>query len=92
MQKTSHFNMLALNKQLRDIFLKPVNKYKVASKSEKGKFYLVEELPSGKFICNCIAGGMGRECRHVRICKNKLKGITKSNYGKNNRPNQINAF
>jgi hypothetical protein len=60
--------------------LLPIKKWKIASKSEKGLFYTVEELPNGKFVCDCIAGGMNKPCRHKRIVFNKIHNITKSEY------------
>jgi hypothetical protein len=72
--------MLVLNQQLKDKYLKPLKVYKVASKSDKGKFHIVEELSDGKFTCDCPAGLFNRPCRHKRIVFNKIHNITKSEY------------
>jgi hypothetical protein len=72
--------MLSINKQLYSEFLKPIKIYKIASKSEKGLMHIVEELPNGKFVCDCAAGSFKSECRHIREVKHKKLGIIKSNY------------
>ena len=47
-------------------------KWRVPSKSEKGKYYIVRQLKDGSFRCNCIAGQMKRECSHQKIVKSIL--------------------
>jgi hypothetical protein len=76
--------MLPLNKRLQELYLKPLQKWKVASKSEKGVYHIVEELPSGKLVCSCTAGQMNKECRHKRLVKNNQSKFFKPNYGKSN--------
>lgn len=75
-------NMLNLNQNLKSQYLKPVQKWKVASKSEKGVYHIVEELPTGKLICSCVAGSMGKECRHKRLVVNNQNKFFKPNYGR----------
>lgn len=41
-----------------------VKTYRVPSKSEPGTFHLVQRYGDGRLACDCIAGGMGRECWH----------------------------
>ncbi len=62
--------MLELNKKLAEEFGEEVvQRYKVRSKSEKGKFRIVEILSSGEFFCDCPSY---KECRHIKLVKKKL--------------------
>jgi len=51
-----------------------VFQWRVKSNSIKGKYYIVS-TDGFKWHCNCTAGKMGRECRHVRKVKNNFKGL-----------------
>ena len=41
--------------------------FRVPSKSEPGTYHIVEMMGNRTFTCNCIAGGMNRLCRHIKI-------------------------
>jgi hypothetical protein len=43
-----------------------MKKYKIPSRSEKGKFRIVEERWRGKYFCDCPAY---KECYHIRLVK-----------------------
>lgn len=74
--------MLEFNRQLgKEFGVFPIKKYEVRSKSEKGKVRIVEQLANGKFVCDCPSH---RECRHIRIVKNKLKGEKYEHRSENN--------
>ena len=59
--------------------------WKVPSKSEKGVCHNVSFSEMYGWKCDCIAGSMNRECRHKRICFNKINGLTYNgeNYKRN---------
>lgn len=49
------------------------NKWRVRSRTEPHLFHIVEVLNNGKMDCDCISGSYGRECRHQKLVKSKLK-------------------
>jgi len=49
-----------------------IKKWKVPSKSEKGKYHIVRQLKDGSLQCDCFAGQMKRECSHKKIVKSIL--------------------
>jgi len=49
-----------------------VKKYRVPSKSEKGKYHLVEIDDTGKMFCDCVAGNFSRPCSHKKIIERFL--------------------
>lgn len=55
--------------------LKLVKEWKVPSKSERGKWYLVG-LSGNKLFCNCVAGSMYQDCSHKQIVKWKISHLT----------------
>lgn len=59
-------------------FLKEQGKILIKKIKVKGRtgIYLVEIYEDGKMKCDCIAGSMGKECRHKRIIKNKINNNT----------------
>ncbi len=64
--------MLEFNRKLAIEFGQlTVKKYEIKGRSGN---YIVEILNNGEMRCNCIAGSMGKDCRHKRILRNKLKG------------------
>jgi hypothetical protein len=55
---------------------KPDFEWKIASKSQKGQFHTVSYFQkTNKWECDCPAGGFKAQCRHIRVCQNKLQGI-----------------
>jgi hypothetical protein len=54
---------------------KPTFQWRTPSNSIKGKYYIVG-YSEGKWTCNCFAGSMGKECRHIRKVKNIFKKKT----------------
>jgi hypothetical protein len=46
---------------------KIVKKYRVPSKSQKDKYYLVEIDDAGKMFCECVAGSFKNKCSHQKI-------------------------
>jgi len=54
---------------LKQYGLNAVKKYRVRSKSGPG-YHVVEIKGDGSMVCDCVAGSMGRPCRHVRILNN----------------------
>ena len=48
-----------------------VQKFRVPSKSEPGKFHIVRILIDGSFSCDCEAWSFHRECSHIRKAKEK---------------------
>jgi len=44
-----------------------IKRFKVLSRSEKGKFRIVELNNNGKLSCNCPAGEWSRPCRHKEV-------------------------
>lgn len=54
---------------LKQYGLNAVKKYRVRSKSGPG-YHVVEVRSDGKMVCDCVAGSMGRPCRHIRILNN----------------------
>jgi len=64
--------MLVVNQSLAKQFgMLVLKKFNVQGKTGS---YEVELLENGKMRCNCIAGSMGKECRHQRIIRNQLNG------------------
>jgi len=59
--------------------LAPVYKFKVESKSEKGKFHIVKVYKDERIECNCFAGLMKQSCGHSEIVKKHLE----TNKGRN---------
>jgi len=48
----------------------PISKFKVKSKSELGKFHIVEVFKDGRLECNCPRSVYKKgECRHRKIVK-----------------------
>jgi len=77
---------------MRKLGLLPVFQWRVASKSEKGKYHIVGWFEDGRFECSCIGfQTRKKDCRHLRIIKNHFKGLKyegekyKRNKNKNNR-------
>ncbi len=52
-----------------------IKEWKVKSKTNPNNFHIVGWNGRDYWTCNCIAGAFGRDCRHKRIVKNKLKGL-----------------
>ena len=52
----------------------PSFRWRVKSKSQSG-YHIVGWDEGDKWSCDCIAGQMGNDCRHLRIVKNKFKQI-----------------
>ena len=64
--------MLVINQSLAQQFgIAVLEKFDIEGKTGN---YTVELLANGKMRCNCVAGSMGRECRHQRIIRNQLNG------------------
>jgi len=40
--------------------------FRIPSRSEEGKFHIVELLGNGELKCDCVAGSFNRFCRHKR--------------------------
>jgi len=53
--------------------------WKVRSKSNPNQYHIVGWDGKDYWECDCTAGSMGRDCRHKRIVKNKLKGLVWKN-------------
>jgi len=71
-KKIFHFNMLKVTQILMQKYgLLPIKSYEIKGKTGN---YTVEILNNGVMKCNCIAGSIGKECRHKRILRNILKG------------------
>lgn len=49
-----------------------IAKFRVPSKSEKGKFHIVRMFKNRELECDCIAGQFRQECSHIRKVKEKL--------------------
>lgn len=62
-------NMKNSLKILKKFGLAPVKKFKVESRTKKGKFYIVEVYFNGSLECNCVAGQFKRECYHKKKVK-----------------------
>lgn len=54
-----------------------IKKWRVPSRSEKGKYHTVRLLIGSELECDCIAGSYGRFCRHKQKIGETLtkKGI-----------------
>lgn len=66
--------MFLSNMIVKDI--KVVRKeWRVRSKSDTNKYHIVGWDGKDYWECDCVAGSYGRDCRHKRIVKNKLKGL-----------------
>ena len=51
----------------------PISKFRIKSKSEPGKFHIVELFNDGRLECDCPAGCFRKiECRHIKIVKNHI--------------------
>ena len=46
-----------------------LKRYKVPSKSQQGKYHIVEELEDDKLKCDCLGWRKEKECRHCRIVR-----------------------
>ena len=66
--------MKASKEWLQNQALYPLFSWKVPSNSVKGKYYTVGYYEGNQWICNCFAGEMKKECRHIRRVKNQFKG------------------
>ena len=64
-------------KEIRDL-LKPDFTISVPSKSEKGVYHKVEYNKVIGWRCSCVS--YKKECRHIRICQNKLQGNYAEDY------------
>lgn len=64
--------MIAINQSLAKQFkILVLKKFNIQGRTGN---YTVELLENGMMRCNCIAGSMGKECRHQRIIRNQLNG------------------
>jgi len=63
--------MLEIYKELAEKHgLTPLKKFKVKGRTG---IYTVKLLSNGLLECNCIAGSMGKECRHKKLIRKRLK-------------------
>jgi len=46
--------------------LTPIKQFRVASRSEKGKFHIVVLYQDGHLECNCVAGQFHQNCFHKK--------------------------
>lgn len=53
-------------------------KFRVASKSKPGTFHTVDVYNTGEMKCDCIAGSMGKPCRHKDTAKNCVLSLAKN--------------
>jgi len=62
-------------KSRKELCPRVINSWQIPSKDKKNKgvYYTVEELESGDFRCDCIAGQMRRNCSHVSTVKEFFK-------------------
>jgi hypothetical protein len=54
---------------------KQIFRFRIRSKSQKGKYHIVAWCGGDECECTCTAGQFHHPCRHVRIAKHHLKGL-----------------
>lgn len=53
-------------------FSKATEAWYVRSSSDSCIKYLVEQLENGSLRCGCVAGQMGRDCKHKKLIRQKF--------------------
>lgn len=59
--------MKVLQQILDKAGLLPIYRFKVRSKSEQGKFHIIEVFSDGHSECDCVAGSYKQPCRHIKM-------------------------
>lgn len=64
--------MEACKEFLKSKGLAVIKVFRVPSRSEKGKFHIVQLFGDRHLECSCVAGGFKQPCRHKKIVAEKL--------------------
>lgn len=58
-------------------------RFRVPSRSEEGKWHIVELESDGKLYCDCVASYFRNECYHIKKVKEYLEKNEKEKRGNN---------